>query len=314
MICKFKEALTREAIYKEREKTKWPLSGLVGMVLRPGALVDFTLKSKESALKFAKSLSNLASVQNVSAHADTVVEVRIDFIPPGFPTEPISEYLINNHGEILTTPTRKTDRFNIQTGTRVFKMERKNLDNNPIPSYLYFGQYRFRVRYQGQNTTCGYCAEKDHIEQNCHKKANMKILAKTSKLQRRQAPQNENQQQEPLTKEEVVKSLERDQPEEKKKENEASKRPFSDSSNSPLNQSQKRKHTTEEIRSLFDLDAEISTDSSAKFEEIRSYANPCCYELIQKCTGHYFTCACEKQYFKCKCGWKTIGQEKGVYK
>ena len=143
VVCKFKEALTREAIYKEIEKTKWPLSGLVGMVLRPGAMVVFTLKSKESALKFAKSLSNLESVQNVSAHADTVVEVRIDFILPGFPTEPISEYLINNHGEILTTPIRITDRFNIQTGTRVFKMERKNLDNNPIPSYLYFGQYKF---------------------------------------------------------------------------------------------------------------------------------------------------------------------------
>ena len=139
-------------------------------------------KIKKACLSNLKSLSNLESVQNVSAHADTVVEVRIDFIPPGFPTEPISEYLINNHGEILTTPIHITDRFNIQTGTRVFKLKRKNLDNNPIPSYLYFGQYKFRVRYQGQNITCGYCAEEDHIERNCPKKANMKILAKNSKL------------------------------------------------------------------------------------------------------------------------------------
>ena len=233
VVCKFKEAITREAIYKELEKTKWPLSGLVGMVLRPGALVDFTLKSKETALKFAKSLSNLESVQNVSAHADTVVEVRIDFIPPGFPTEPIFEYLIKNHGEILTTPIRITDCFNIQTGNRVFKMKRKNLDNNPIPSYLYFGQYKFRVRCQGQNTTCGYCAKEDHIERNCPKKANMKILAKNSKLQRKQAPQTEDHQQEPPTKEEVAKSFERNQPQEKEEEKEASKRPFSDSSNSP---------------------------------------------------------------------------------
>ena len=91
---------------------------------------DFTLKSKDLALKFAKSLGNLESFQNATAHADTVVEVRIDFIPPGFPTEPISEYLNNNHGEILTTPIRISDRFNIQTGTRVFKMERKNLETN----------------------------------------------------------------------------------------------------------------------------------------------------------------------------------------
>ena len=144
VACKFKKALSREAIYKEIEKTKWPLFGLVGMVLRPGGLVDFTLKSKDLALNFAKSLSNFESIQNATAHANTVVEVRIDFIPPGFPTKPISEYLNNNHGEILTTPICITDRFNLQTGIRVSKLERKSLENNPIPSYLYFGQYKFR--------------------------------------------------------------------------------------------------------------------------------------------------------------------------
>ena len=141
------------------------------MILRSAGLVDFTLKSKDLALKFAKSLSNLEFIQNSTAHANTVIEVRIDFIPPGFPTEPISEYLNNNHGEILITPIRISYRFNIQTGTRILKMDRKNLEtNNPIPSYIYFGQYKFRVRYQGQNTTCGYCAESDHVERNCPKK------------------------------------------------------------------------------------------------------------------------------------------------
>ena len=319
VFCRFKEILTREAVYKELEKVKWPLLSIVGMVLRPGGLVDFTLKSKDLALKFAKSLSNLESVQNATAHADTVVEVRIDFIPPGFPTEPISEYLNNNHGEILTTPIRISDRFNIQTGTRVFKMERKTLETNPIPSYLYFGQYKFRVRYQGQNTTCGYCAEDDHVERNCPQKANMKIMVKNSKLQKRQAPRNENEKKEPTT-EEVVKSFERDSEEKKKRENqnektEANKRPLSDSSSSPPNQPQRRKNsvTENELISLFDMDPEISTDSSTEFDEIKPFANPCCYELIQKCTGRHFACACEQQYFKCKCGWKNIRKEKGAY-
>ena len=144
----------------------------------------------------------------------------------------------------------------------------------------------------------------------------MKMLVKNSKLQRRQAPQIEKQQQEPPTKEEVAKSFETDPAKEKKKETDPNKRAFSDSSNSPPIQSQKRENTTteEEIRSLFDLDPEIGTDSSTEFEEIRPYANPCSYELIQKCTGRYFACACEKQFFKCKCGWKTIGQKKRVYK
>ena len=53
VICRFKEPLLREHIYKEVAKTKWPLTRIVGMVLRPGGLLDFTLKTKDMALSFA---------------------------------------------------------------------------------------------------------------------------------------------------------------------------------------------------------------------------------------------------------------------
>ena len=159
VICRFKEILSREEIYKEVQKANWPFIRIVGMVLRPGGLVDFTLRSKKLALKFAKLLNDLGSVKTATAHADTVRESRIDFIPPGFSSEPIIEYLTHNHGEILDTPIRITDRYNMQTGTRVFKMDREKLQQNPIPSYLYFGKYKFSTRYQAQLTTCGHCAE-----------------------------------------------------------------------------------------------------------------------------------------------------------
>ena len=334
VTCRFKESLLREAIYKEIIKTKWPLTRIVGMVLRPGGLVDFTLKSKELALSFAKALNELESIKTATAHADTVVEVRIDFIPPGFPSEPITNYLEQNHGELLATPIRISDRFNIQTGTRVFKLEREKLEENPIPSYLFFGKYKFRVRYQGQKTTCGYCAEEDHTERECQKKANMRVLAKTTRLQKRM-PKSPTENENLLTllgslpttekasgkEEEAAKSFERDQQQEKKKRKnedekiEANKRPLSDSSSSPPNQPQRRKNsvTENELISLFDIDPEISNDCSTEFDEIKPFANPCCYELIQKCTGRHFACACEQQYFKCKCGWKNIGKEKGAY-
>ena len=82
VICRFKEVLTGEGIYKKIQKTNWPLQQILGMVLRPGGLVDFTLRSKDAALKFAKTLSELDLIKTATAHADTVVEVRIDFIPP----------------------------------------------------------------------------------------------------------------------------------------------------------------------------------------------------------------------------------------
>ena len=201
-------------------------------------------------------------------------------------------------------------------------MKRKTLETNPIPSYLYFGQYKFGVRYQGQSTTCGYCAEGDHVERNCPKKANMKIMVKNSKLQKRQAPRNENEKKNLRMKKwssrlkEILKKRKREKIKTRKqKPTEANKRPLSDSSSSPPNQPQRRKNsvTEKEIISLFDLDPEISTDSSTEFDEIKPYANPCCYELIQKCTGRHFACACEQQYLKCKFGWKNIGKEKGAY-
>ena len=89
VTCRFKEPQLKEGIYKEITKTKWPLTIIVGMVLRPGGLVDFTLKTKDLALSFAKALNDLESIRTATAHADTVVEVRIDFIPQASPQNPL---------------------------------------------------------------------------------------------------------------------------------------------------------------------------------------------------------------------------------
>ena len=53
-------------------------------------------------------------------------------------------------------------------------------------------------------------------------------------------------------------------------------------------------------------DPEISSGRSDDNElsEFQLFADPCCYELIQKCTGRHFACACQKQFYRCKCGWK----------
>ena len=115
------------------------------MVIRPGGLVDFTLKSKDMALNFAKALNELDSIRSATAHADTVVEVRVDFITPGFPTDPIKNYLEQNHGELSGTPIRISDRFNIQTGTRVFKLEREKLEENQSPAIFFLESISFAL-------------------------------------------------------------------------------------------------------------------------------------------------------------------------
>ena len=179
--CRFNENFSRENIYKEIEKTKWPLSRVIGMVLRPGGLVDFTLRFKESAVNFAQQLKNLDSIKSATAYADSVVEVRIDFIPLGFPSDPISSYLHQNQGEIIGTPIRITDRFNIQTGTRVFKMTRKDWEENPIARYLFFGKYKFLVRYTGQKNHLSIALNKTTWKE-LHKKAKYDNNGSKSKI------------------------------------------------------------------------------------------------------------------------------------
>ena len=151
------------------------------------------------------------------------------------------------------------------------------------------------------------------------------------------------------THEEAAKSFERNDSTTKKEEQkkEASKRPLSDSSNTPPSiQPQKKKQTLQlkktsvnclnptqkltavaaqkiKIRVVSASGSETSVSSStpasaiiydAYTSIIKLHTDLCCYELIQECTGRYFVCACERQYYKCKCDWKTIGREKGAYK
>ena len=63
-------------------------------------------------------------------------------------------------------------------------------------------------------------------------------------------------------------------------------------------------------------DSEISSGTSDDDEasEFQLFTNPCCHELIQKCTRRHFTCACQKQFYRCKCGWKLLGLDNGIYK
>ena len=177
------------------------------------------------------------------------------------------------------------------------------------------------------------------------KKENIIILTKNSKMERRMAKNPpgygiEIEQPEPLpTLEEAKQSFEEDKsqsstPEERKEKKiksnkdqlpitqkdsankDSGKRPLSDDSSPNSNQKSRRKTSIgEHDDSTFGRDPEISSGSSSvDFSEFKVFADPCCHELIQKCTGKHFACACQKQFYKCKCGWKLLGVEKGAYR
>ena len=102
----------------------------------------------------------------------------------------------------------------------------------------------------------------------------------------------------------------------KKQEKEPNKRPLSSSSSSSVSNPPKRKTGTDEqeLASLFDCTPEDNPDSSLEFADFKLFAEDCCHELIQKFTCKLFVCACEKQYYRCKCGWKLLDRETGTYR
>ena len=320
-------------MYQEIKKLNWPFTAILGMVMRPGSLVDFTLSSKENAIKMAEYLRKSDIVRDVVAHAESVTEVRIDFIPPRFPTDLISEYLTSRHGEILQAPVRISDRYNIQTGTRVFKMQRKSLETSPIPSFLYYRKYKFRVRYSRQPTTCGYCAEEGHLERECPEKFNMIKLQKKTKLNKRQAPdenpEKEEQNDKP-THEEARNAFEREEQQpivsdpSKPGDNTITndntdkrpKRNYSDTNSSCERESRRHKADHDDLThlcSLFDPELVLPSSDETGSDTLEFDVQACCRDLIKKCKGDYFACACESRFFECKCGWKPIPSKKGVF-
>ena len=121
----------------------------------------------------------------------------------------------------------------------------------------------------------------------------MKILVKKAKMQRRVATipndsESEIEKELSPTHEEAAKSFERNdsriEKEEQKKE--ASKRPLSDSSNTPPSiQPQKKTNfaTEKDLSELFEPDSEMNSSSSTEDQDLKLLTDPCCYELIQKC-------------------------------
>ena len=130
-------------------------------------------------------------VKDVTAYADSNVDVRLDFAPARFPESAIVDFLIENQGEILKS-IRLKDPNGIQIGSRIYNMARSDLNQNPIPSFLYFGRYKFQVRYSGQQITCTYCADIGHKENRCPKKYKTKQTKLSMRGIRKIAVEDEN--------------------------------------------------------------------------------------------------------------------------
>ena len=169
VTCKLENIKDRSDIFNLLQEIRFGATNFEAIVLRSGYLVNFTLKNKSYALKLVKLLKVNDKIQEVTAYAESNVDVRIAHNPPRFFETPLTDYIQLNHGQIIKT-FRQNDRYNLETGVPIFKFGQKDLENNPIPSFLHFGKYKFPVKYEEQKETYGYCAGIGHNEKDCERK------------------------------------------------------------------------------------------------------------------------------------------------
>ena len=169
VTCKFVNAKDRTKIFNFLYEIRFGPANLEGIVLRSGQLVDFHSKKKKLCFSTGEKIKANDKVQEIIAYAESNVDVRIAHIPSLFPGTHLEDYIQLNHGQIIKN-FRQRDRFNLETEVRIYKLERKNLDNNPISSYSYFGKYKFPVSYKEQRQACDFCTETSHNEKHCERK------------------------------------------------------------------------------------------------------------------------------------------------
>ena len=145
-------------------------------------------------------------------------------------------------------------------------------------------------------------------------------MVQNSKLEKRMAKKNSEVETKPSnpppTQKEAIQSFE-EQPqqtnENKKKKlsknqqpttltnRDSGKRPLSDSSDSPtMKHRNKRKNSKGERdyspSSRRDPEIISGTSDDDEVSEFQLFADPCCHELIQKCTGRHFACAVKNNF------------------
>ena len=85
VTCKFIYGKDRSDIYNLLQEIQFAPTNFERIVTRPGQLVDFTLKNRNAALKFAKMLKENSKAKDVLAHADSIRDVTVSCVPPNFP-------------------------------------------------------------------------------------------------------------------------------------------------------------------------------------------------------------------------------------
>ena len=108
-------------------------------------------------------------IYNLSLYETENVQVLIGWVPIPPPNEKIKNHIQTNFGKIVTI-TQKHHKDGLISGIRTVTMNKRELEQKPLPSYIMVDGFELYVTYSGQNATCRYCSEIGHVQSACEKR------------------------------------------------------------------------------------------------------------------------------------------------
>ena len=106
---------------------------------------------------------------NLSLYETENVQVLIGWVPIPMLSEKIKNQIQTNFGKIVTI-TEKHHKDGLISGIRIVTMNKRELEQKPLPSYIMVDGFELYVTYSGQNATCRYCSKIGHVQSASEKR------------------------------------------------------------------------------------------------------------------------------------------------
>ena len=87
------------------------------------------------------------------------------------PNERIKNHIQTNFGKIIMI-TKKHHKNGLISSIRIVTMNKRELEQKLLPSYIIVDGSELYMIYSGQNATCRYYSEIDHVQSACKKREN----------------------------------------------------------------------------------------------------------------------------------------------
>lgn len=142
---------------------------ILGIAEMKGRGIDVTCTSRKNVLELYEKLENVSTFFNLHLYDSENLKVALGWVPIPMTNDEVKEEIEKKFGKVYEI-NHKKHKDGLLSGIRILTMNKKDLDKNPIPSYIKISNYELYVTYSGQKSTCRYCGETGHIQLNCRKR------------------------------------------------------------------------------------------------------------------------------------------------